>query len=170
MSRPHTQLLLYGFGDDARFEGRLVGALERLEAGGALKILDVAFVGRQAGTGELAAIVVRNAGARGFVAPLLAFRLDPAEQRKTTRRALSADANGVPAATLEAIGEELAPGEMIAAVLVEHVWMRALQDAVAATGGTVVADEFVAVAGLPELSSELIAGAATARRRFTSLG
>src|SRR3954452_22155871 len=30
---PPVQLLLYGFGPDADFEGRLVGALERLEAG-----------------------------------------------------------------------------------------------------------------------------------------
>jgi hypothetical protein len=34
---PSAQLLLYRFGPDAEFEGRLVGALERIESGGALE-------------------------------------------------------------------------------------------------------------------------------------
>ena len=50
-----VQLLLYGFDAGADFEGRLVGALERLESGGAMRIIEALFVGREAGTGELAA-------------------------------------------------------------------------------------------------------------------
>ena len=37
------QLLLYRFDADAKFEGRLVGALERMESGGALRILEALF-------------------------------------------------------------------------------------------------------------------------------
>ena len=40
----------------------------------------------------------------------------------------------------------------MAVLLVDHVWARALEDAVARTGGTPVTSEFVDVAGLAELS------------------
>src|SRR4051812_30216328 len=36
---PTSQLLVYRFGPDAEFEGRLVGALERIESGGAMRVL-----------------------------------------------------------------------------------------------------------------------------------
>ena len=36
LGAPHVQLLLYAFGADTQYEGRLVGALERVESGGAL--------------------------------------------------------------------------------------------------------------------------------------
>ena len=36
---PPVQLLVYSFGPDASFEGQLVGALERIEVGGAMRIL-----------------------------------------------------------------------------------------------------------------------------------
>ena len=71
-------MLLYGFGPQADFEGRLVGALERLESGGALRILDVLFVRRDAESGDLDAIDLHGDGAGGVVAPLLSFRLDEA--------------------------------------------------------------------------------------------
>ena len=50
-----VQLLLYRFAADARFEGRLVGALERMESGDTLRIIEALFVARDAETGELAA-------------------------------------------------------------------------------------------------------------------
>jgi hypothetical protein len=56
-----TQLLAYRFGPDAHFEGQLVGALERLESGGALQVRDVLFVQRDAETGELGAVNMRGA-------------------------------------------------------------------------------------------------------------
>ena len=89
------QLLLYGFGPDAEFQGGLVGALERLESGGALRILDVLFVRRDAESGDIAAVDLHGDGAGGVVAPLLNFRLDESERREATERALRADANVV---------------------------------------------------------------------------
>src|SRR3954462_13602145 len=83
-----VQLLVYRFGEDAGFEGHLVGALERMEAGGALKVLDVVFVARDAASGELSAVELRGGSAVGMVAPLLGFRLDVAERRRITRKAM----------------------------------------------------------------------------------
>ena len=51
---PSVQLLVYGFGPGADFEGRLLGALERIESGRTVRILDALFVANDAETGEQA--------------------------------------------------------------------------------------------------------------------
>jgi hypothetical protein len=157
-----TQLLVYRFGPDADFEGRLVGALERIESGGALRILDALFVASDPATGELVAIDLKGEGAAGIVAPLLRFRLEPATRRRATERALSPHPGGVPPETLNALGEALTPGGAMVAVLVEHEWAGALEDAVARTGGTALANEFVDTTALAELAPDLLAAAARA--------
>jgi hypothetical protein len=134
-----AQLLLYRFGPDSGFEGRLVGALERLEAGDALRVLDALFVSIDAETGELVAIDVRGSGSGGFALPLLGFRLDPSTRGEATERALASDAGD----TLRALATMLEPGESLAAVLVGHSWAQVLDDAVARTGGTELANEWV---------------------------
>lgn len=155
MTAPLTQLLVFGFEPGANFEGQLVGALERVEAGGSLRILDALFVGREADTGELIAVDLHGHGAGGMVASLVGFRLDPAERRRTTERALSAQGSGVPGETLRELGEALEPGAAVAAVLVEHAWARALQEAVSRTGGRPLTSEFVDATGLGELAERL---------------
>ena len=150
MTRPHAQLLVYRFDSTASFEGRLVGALERIETGGTLRVLDALFLTIDADSGELVAIDVHGRGTGGFVTPLLRFRLEPGARRQATEKALASDAG----AMLRELAGSLEPGTAIAAVLVEHVWAKALDDAVARTGGTEVADEFVDATALgPELLS-----------------
>jgi hypothetical protein len=129
-----AQLLVFGFdAAEARFEGQLCGALERAESGGALRILRAVFVGRDVGSGDLELIDLHG-GAGGLVAPLLSFRLDPARRREIT--AATPD-------TLKELGADLAPGEAIVAVLVEHSWAAVLADGVARSGGHCLADELV---------------------------
>jgi hypothetical protein len=147
---PSAQLLLYRFGPDAEFEGQLVGALQRIENGGALRVLDASFVRSDAEIGEPEAIAVHGDGTGRIVAPLLEFRLDPARRRRSTERALGGDR----AAAVRNIDAELEKGEAVAAVLIEHVRATALEDAVARTGGTPVASEFVDATSLAELSAE----------------
>jgi hypothetical protein len=108
---PATQLLVYGFEPGARFEGRLVGAIERIESGGTLRVLDVLFVMRDADTAELVAIEMRGRGEGSLVAPLLGFRLDPGERRRASEKALRADA---PTGPLRRLGETLEPGAAVA--------------------------------------------------------
>ena len=160
MTPGQAQLLVYEFGPGAEFEGRLVGAIERIESGGTLRVLDVLFVMRDADTDELTVTQRRGRGQGSLVTPLLGFRLDAGERRRASEKALRADG---PAGTLRRLGEELEPGAAVAALLVEHVWVRALDDAVAHTGGTPLASELVEAAAFADLSPDQIVAAATRR-------
>jgi hypothetical protein len=147
------QLLVYGFGSDAAFEGRLVGALERLGSGGTLRVTDVLFLHCDAETGERSAIGLRGTDAGRFVAPLLDFRLDRGARRRATAKAFED-------VTIEQLAGRLPPGSAILALLVEHVWSGALEDAVSHTGGTQLASEFVdATALAPELLAPVLPSA-----------
>jgi hypothetical protein len=159
MTTPPAQLLVYRFSTN-NFEGRLVGALERIEAGGALRILDVLFVGLDPATGEIFAIDLHGSGAGGMVAPLVGFRLDVGERRRATRRVLASD--HAAAELIRALGATLEPGDAIAAVLVGHEWARALGDAVERTGGIALADAFVEASRLNDLAADLLTAAAVA--------
>lgn len=154
---PAAQLLVYGFGPGAAFEGRLVGALERIESGGALRILEALFVANDPETGELVVVDLQG-DSGGIVAPLLDFRLEPSKRRRATERALGSD-RGVPAEQLREIGKALEPGTAMVAVLVEHKWASALEDAVSRTGGTPLANSFVDSTELAELAPDLLAAA-----------
>jgi hypothetical protein len=149
------QLLLYRFEADANFEGRLVGALERMESGGALRIVEALFVSRDAETGKLAALDLRSRGAGSLVSPLIGFRLDPHERERTTERALEAEGGD----SLRALGAALAPGVAVAAVLVEHTWARALADAISQSGGTPLSSGFVEADTLSDLTSVMVTAA-----------
>jgi hypothetical protein len=157
---PNVQLLAYRFEPGAAFEGQLLGALERIESGGQLRIREVLFVGRDPQTGDLLAVAAHGRGQGSLVAPLLGFRLDPAEREKATTKALRAYDRGADPNPLRLVGDTLPPGGAVAAVLVEHVWADAIDDAVARTGGAELSSAFVRDAVQTELSPELAATAA----------
>jgi hypothetical protein len=150
-----TQLLVYRFGPDAEFEGQLVGALERMESGGAVRIVDVLFLHSDRATGELSVFGLRGEGAGRIVAPVLDFRLDESRRRQATEQALRDGTAGISGERVQALGGALEPGCSLAAVLVRHLWADALQEAVARTGGTPLADRFV---DAPALTAELLDG------------
>jgi hypothetical protein len=152
VSRTSAQLLVYGFGPGADFEGQLVGALERLESGGTLRVLDAVFVRSDAATGEFAAIALEGRSLSTMLGRLLGFRLDPADRRRATERALASD-------SVRALADTLDPGAAIAAVLVQHVWADVLEDAVSRSGGTSLLDDFVDATTLAERSTQLVTAA-----------
>ena len=141
---PSTQLLAFGFGPGAAFEGQLVGAIQRLESGGALRVLDVLFVAADEATGELLAISLQGSTG-GLTAKLLDFRLDPAARQRAAEGSIEGD-----------LGKSLEPGAALAVLLVEHVWARGMEDAVARVGGRPLASEFVDAAQLSELAPDLL--------------
>jgi hypothetical protein len=153
---PSVHLLVYAFGPDAEFEGRMVGALERLESGGALKILDALFVRRHPDSGAIDAVNLRGDGAGGIAAPLIEFRLDAGARERATAKALKGRPGGIPPDVLRELGESLEPGAAVAAVLVDHAWLRGLSDAVERSGGTPFANEWVEATKLAELEPERV--------------
>jgi hypothetical protein len=149
------QLLMYRFPAEAEFQGRLVGALERMESGGAIRILEVLFVGKLTDdSDELTALKEVSRGAGSLIAPLLDFRLDLARRRRATEAVLATEGLGD---VVRELGAKLAPGEKIVAVLAEHSWAQALTDAVSSTGGTAVMEDFVEGGSLVELGRLLVA-------------
>ncbi len=150
MTLPSRQLLVFRFGADATFEGQLVGALERLESGGALRVLEVLFVAAGEATGDPVAINLQ--GGTGLTGKLLDFRLDPAARSRAADRALGGDE----AEVLRDLGTALEPGTALAAVLVEHLWARTLDDAVSRVGGRPLTSEFVEAGALSELPPDLL--------------
>ena len=149
------QFLAYRFGPEARFEGQLIGALERVESGGAVRVLDAFFLRREPETGELAAVSLRGGPSGGMLAQLLGFRLDEGERAIATRRALE----GPAADTVHQVAEMLEPGDAIAAVLIEHAWAGTLEDAVARLGGAEAATAFVEPGDITEFMQRLLIAA-----------
>jgi hypothetical protein len=154
VSVPTNQLLAYRFGSGSNFEGQLVGALERLESGGAMRVLDALFVGREAESGELVAVSLTADGRAGMIGRLLDFRLDAGTRASATRRALEGPAGEA----IGAIGAELEPGTAFAAVLVEHTWALSLGEAIARIGGAEAANEFIEASRLSEAAVGLWPG------------
>jgi len=128
-----TEVLVFGFPQTGvPFEGGLVGALERAESGGAIRVIEVLFAGRDAESGELSVLSLEG-GAGELAAALADFRLDRDRRREDTARALEGD-------TEEDYGAALEAGEAVVAVRVEHTWARALGDAVGRSGGHSLGD------------------------------
>jgi hypothetical protein len=90
---------------------------------------------------------------------LIGFRFEPAARRRATERALDSDRGGVPAEALRELAKTLKPGAAMVAVLVEHKWAGALEDAVSRTGGTPLTNAFVNTTALAELTPDLLAAA-----------
>ena len=151
MSSSNRQLLVFRFPAESEYEGRLVGAVERIESGGAMRIVSAMFVGRQADSGELVAVSLTTEGSAGLIGKLLAFRLEDRARTKATERVLaSAAGDGV-----RALAETLKPGEAVAGVLVEHTWAQMLTEMIDRVGGAQVVSEFVSDEH-PELSEMVL--------------
>src|SRR4051812_30940111 len=160
MTTGARQLLAFMFDRDPQFEGQLVGALERIDVGGTLRVLDGLFVAREPESGELSAISLSDLPPSRITSRLLDFRLDDGERRTATRRSLDGGAREA----VQSLGSLLRPGTAFAALLVEHKRATAqtdapaaLADAVARIGGTKVVSELVDASRMTELTTRLIA-------------
>jgi hypothetical protein len=149
-----VQLLVYRFAGGAAFDGRLAGVLERAEAGGAIRVLDVIVVGREA-TGETFALALAGGRAGGLTTALLSFRLDARGRADATRRSLAPGDER--ARLIEELADRLAAGETLVAMLVDHAWVRAVGAEVTRGDGRELMNAFVEPARLDSLRAELLA-------------
>jgi hypothetical protein len=148
------QLLVYRFAPGVQFEGQLIGALERAESGGAVRVIDALLLARDAETGELIAAALEG-GTGGVLSQLLDFRLNADARRAATDRALA----GEQAEIVQLLERTVEPGGAVAAVLVEHVWAATLGDAVGRLGGTEAAIALVDAERLNDVAPLLVAAA-----------
>ena|SRR5436190_15451513 len=152
---PTRQLLVYTFGPGAGFEGQLVGALERIEIGGAIRVLDALFVTREPQTGDLNAVSLEGGTSGGMIGRLVDFRLDAAARAEASERALS----GPQAEIVQAVAPMIEPGGAIAAVLVEHAWANTLDEAVRRMGGAETANTLVEASRLADAAEPILKAA-----------
>lgn len=134
---PSRQLIVYSFPPGSPFEGQLVGALERVESGGTLRILDALFAGRDPASGETIAVAM-SGGTAGMVSRLISFRLDSGSRASTTRQALE----GPSGSLIESLAADLEPGAAVLAVLIEHKWQDVLDSAIERARGSVLRNDF----------------------------
>jgi hypothetical protein len=154
-----SRLLAYRFPPTAEFDGRLLGSLERAFHGGPLRVLDLLFVAREAGTGELMALAGRGHGEGSLIASLIGFRLDAAERAHATARALQAYRSDAGPDLVTRLAGEVPPGGAFAALLVVDAWADAVDEAARGSGGSPLLDEAVPETRLGALASRLVAAA-----------
>ena len=155
-----VQLRVYRFGPEARFEGWIVGALERLDATQALRVLDALFVMTDADSGEVSVFDARGRDLRNLTVELLDFRLDPAARERATEDALAEGSGGVPSETLREMAGALEPGGALVAVLAEQGDAHALDEGAARAGGASLLTSDVDATRLADIPGDLRAAAA----------
>lgn len=109
-----VSFITVGFGPEASFEGRIVAELERFEQSGMLRVLDALFVRRAPDSGEL-----------------------------ETRPGIPGRPTLVTQADVDEVAGALEPGQAAGMLLIEHVWERELEDAIAATGGKILQQDLL---------------------------
>jgi hypothetical protein len=160
-----ARLRVYRFEPGAVFEGGLVGAIERMQLSGDVKLLDALFVAHDAESGALAAVDLAAAGTDGTFASMLDFRLDDRRRRAITERTLAEHRGGVPRALIEAIAATLDADAAMFAVLHTGAAPAALDDAVARSHGRLIAEHSVDASALAQVDSQLRAAAVSATAR-----
>ena len=155
-----VQLVAVAFGPDARFEGRVLQELERLEQAGTIRLLDLLFVARDAEDDDLVALGYQGESLGGIVGALLGFDFE--RRRVAANGAIAADteAFGLGQAEVLALAGALAPGQAAAFMLFEHVWARALKAAIREAGGVPLGEGFLTPELVATVAPELAAMAA----------
>src|SRR5215204_5914301 len=77
-----VQLLAVGFDPEARFEGRIMDELAKLERHETIRILDLLFVGKDAETGDLLALDYQGEDLGAIVGALLGFEFEDDGERQ----------------------------------------------------------------------------------------
>jgi hypothetical protein len=129
-----VQFIAVGFPADATYEGRVIAQIEKLEASGSLRVLDVLFVRKDPETGALETIDVQSEELQALAGT----------------RTL-----GVSRREIEEVGDELAPGQAAGMILVEHVWAGELAEAIESTGGGILAQGLLGPDAIEEIVAEL---------------
>jgi uncharacterized membrane protein len=153
-----VQLLAVGFGPDAKFEGRIMDELSRLERQETIRILDLLFVGKDAETGDLLALDYQGEVLGAIVGALLGFEFEGnGERQAESSQVIQGHAFGLSQMEIQDIAASLAPGSSAGFLLIEHVWARELKRAIRDAGGFPLGEGFLTPEALAAVATELVA-------------
>ncbi|HYB85384.1 MAG TPA: LuxR C-terminal-related transcriptional regulator [Streptosporangiaceae bacterium] len=127
------QLIALTFRLDADAESRLLAEVDRIEGRGVLRVLDMVVVAK----GQDGTVEGLEVGDDEDFGSLLAGVV-PSGTQNGGRPA------GSGVAAVQDLADSLGPGNAVAFLLVEHLWAGPLVDAVAAAGGALISDDFLA--------------------------
>jgi uncharacterized membrane protein len=153
-----VQLLAVGFDPEARFEGRIMDELAKLERHETIRILDLLFVGKDAETGDLLALDYQGEDLGAIVGALLGFEFeDDGERQDGSLQEIQAHAFGLSQREIHGIAASLKPGSSAGFLLIEHVWARDLKRAIRDAGGFPLGEGFLTPETLTPVALELLA-------------
>ena len=159
-----VQLLTIGFGPEAKFEGRVMDELAKLENQKTIRILDLLFVHKDAETGDLLALDYQGEELGAIVGALLGFEFEDEEQTASQAASsteeeekVESHAFGLSQRDIEAMAASLEPGSSAGFLLVEHVWARDLKRAIRQTGGVPLGEGFLTPEAVALVAAELLA-------------
>jgi hypothetical protein len=154
-----VQMLTIGFGPEAKFEGRVMGELAKLENQRTIRILDLLFVHKDAETGDLVALDYQGEELGAIVGALLGFEFEDEEQAasSTEEEKVESHAFGLSLRDIEAMAASLDSGSSAGFLLVEHVWARDLKRAIRQTGGVPLGEGFLTPEAVAAVAAELLA-------------
>jgi uncharacterized membrane protein len=150
-----VQLLAIGFGSDAKFEGRIVDELSKLERHETIRILDLLFVQKDAETGDLLALDYQGEDLGAIVGALLGFEFEG--DGSTEPLEVEGHAFGLSQREIQDIAASLDPGSSAGFLLVEHVWARDLKRAIRDAGGFPIGEGFLTPEAVATVAPELFA-------------
>jgi uncharacterized membrane protein len=154
-----VQLLSIGFEPGAKFEGRIMDELSKLENQQTIRILDLLFVHKDVETGDLLALDYQGEELGAIIGALLGFEFEGDEQPNgsTDGEMVESHAFGLSLKEIEAMAASLEPGSSAGFLLVEHVWARDLKRAIRQTGGVPMGEGFLTPEAVAEVVVELVA-------------
>jgi uncharacterized membrane protein len=150
-----VQLLAIGFEPDAKFEGRIMGELAKLEQDQTVRILDLLFVAKDADSSDLLALDYQGEDLGAIIGAILGFEFDGGEGASTSTED-QAHAFGLSQDEVQGMAASLAPGQSAAFLLIEHVWARDLKRAVRDAGGVPLGEGFLTPETAAVVGAELL--------------
>jgi DNA-binding CsgD family transcriptional regulator len=134
------QLIALTFRLEADAESRLLAEVDRITGRGVLRVLDMVVVAKDR-DGTVEALAVGDDEDFGSLLAGIA----PFGAENAGRQAAGDGTVGEPAGSgADALMNSVEPGNAVAFLLVEHLWASPLVDAVAAAGGALISDDFLA--------------------------
>jgi uncharacterized membrane protein len=150
-----VQLVAIGFAPEAKFEGRIMDELSRLERHETIRILDLLFVHKDVQTGDLLALDYQGEELGAIVGALLGFEFEGDLPSDTQE--IESHAFGLSQREIEEIAASLDPGSSAGFLLIEHVWARNLKRAIRDAGGFPLGEGFLTPEAIAAVGAELVA-------------